>query len=60
VGLRRVPAKVNFNLNNRTGTWSDPNSISGNWSASNPVVSRLLQVIFDRTVMVVITINVIF
>jgi hypothetical protein len=24
LGLRRVPAKVNLNLNNETGTWSDP------------------------------------
>ena len=25
VGLRRVPAKVNLDLNDRTGTSSDPN-----------------------------------
>lgn len=40
VGLRRVHAKVELNLNNRTGTWSDPNVESGYWSVATPVVKR--------------------
>jgi hypothetical protein len=46
VGLRRVPAKVNLNLNKKTGAWSDPNVRYGYWSGANPVVSRPLQVCF--------------
>jgi len=38
VGLRRVPAKVNLDRNNKTGTWSDPNGEYGYWSVANPVV----------------------
>jgi len=46
VGLRRVPAKVNLNLNKKTGAWSDPNVRCGYWSVANPVVSRPLQAYF--------------
>jgi len=40
VGLRRVPAKVELNRNNKAGTWSDPNVKYGYWSVANPVVRR--------------------
>lgn len=40
MGLRRVPAKVELNRNNKTGTWSDPNVKYGYWSVANPVVRR--------------------
>ena len=37
VGLRRMPAKVNLNRNNKTGTWSDHNVASRNWERRKPV-----------------------
>ncbi|GEM_PF-6053470 len=44
VGLCRVPAKVNLNLNNIAGTWSDPNVGYEDWSDANPAVMRWLGV----------------
>lgn len=37
VGLRRMPAKVNLNRNNKAGTWSDHNVASRNWERRKPV-----------------------